>query len=159
MRRFRRLSNQWNVWWKEPNTNARVVPDFFPNEATLKQHHCEAQIKKEKFHHCNKTVIITIEIITWRSTWEVVRRLLHTLPNGNYVKWQWMDPYWRMDPQYLRNRWWRRCKLVVQLLLVVQHAEHWKAPEMVESALMYTALTFRKEFKSNNKRDLLQRLK
>ena len=40
-----------------------------------------------------------------------------------------------------------------------EHAEHWKAPEMVESALMYTALTFRKEFKSNNKRDLLQRLK
>ena len=41
----------------------------------------------------------------------------------------------------------------------VEHAEHWKAPEIVESTLKYTALTFRKAFSSNNKRDLLQRLK
>ena len=40
-----------------------------------------------------------------------------------------------------------------------EHAEHWKAPEIVESALNYTALTFRKTFNSNNKRDILQRLK
>ena len=40
-----------------------------------------------------------------------------------------------------------------------EHAEHWKAPEIVESALKYTALTFRKAFNSNNKRDILQRLK
>ena len=38
-------------------------------------------------------------------------------------------------------------------------AEHWKAPEIVESALKYTELIFRKTFNSNNKRDLLQRLK
>ena len=54
-------------------------------------------------------------------------------------------------------------KLMVEEVQVggatAEHAEHWKAPEMVESALMYTALTFRKEFKRNNKRDLLQRLK
>ena len=54
-------------------------------------------------------------------------------------------------------------KLMVEEVQVggatAEHAEHWKAPEMVESALMYTALTFRNEFKSNNKRDLLQRLK
>ena len=40
-----------------------------------------------------------------------------------------------------------------------EHTEHWKAPEMVEPALKYTALTFRKVFNSNNKRDILQRLK
>ena len=40
-----------------------------------------------------------------------------------------------------------------------EHAEHWKAPEIVESALKYTALTFRKAFSINNKRDILQRLK
>ena len=40
-----------------------------------------------------------------------------------------------------------------------EHAEHWKAPEIVESALKYTACTFRKTFNSNNKRDILQRLK
>ena len=38
-------------------------------------------------------------------------------------------------------------------------AEHWKASEIVDFALMYTALTFRKAFNSNNKRDILQRLK
>ena len=40
-----------------------------------------------------------------------------------------------------------------------EHAELWKAPEIVESALRYTDLTFRKAFNSNKKRDILQRLK
>ena len=35
-----------------------------------------------------------------------------------------------------------------------EHAEHWNAPEIVESALKYTALTFTKTFKSNNKRNV-----
>ena len=40
-----------------------------------------------------------------------------------------------------------------------EHAEHWKVPEIVESALKYTALTFRKTFSKNNKRSVFQRLK
>ena len=40
-----------------------------------------------------------------------------------------------------------------------EHTEHWKAPEIVDSASKYTALTFRKTFNSNNKKDILQRLK
>ena len=40
-----------------------------------------------------------------------------------------------------------------------EHAEHWKVPEIVLSALKYTALNFRKAFNSNGKRDILQRLK
>ena len=36
-----------------------------------------------------------------------------------------------------------------------EHAEHWKAPEIVNSTLKYMALTFRKTSKSNNKRDVL----
>ena len=40
-----------------------------------------------------------------------------------------------------------------------EHAEHWKAPEIVESALEYTPLPFRKAFNSNNKIDILQLLK
>ena len=40
-----------------------------------------------------------------------------------------------------------------------EHAEHWKAPEIVLSALKYTVLTFRKAFDNNNKRDVLQQLK
>ena len=40
-----------------------------------------------------------------------------------------------------------------------EHTEHWKATEIVESALKYTTLTFRKIFKSSNKRGVLQRLK
>ena len=29
---------------------------FFSNDAALRQHHCESQIKKEKCPHCNKTI-------------------------------------------------------------------------------------------------------
>ena len=40
-----------------------------------------------------------------------------------------------------------------------EHVEHWKVPEIIESALKYMALTFRKSINSSNKRDILQRLK
>ena len=41
----------------------------------------------------------------------------------------------------------------------VDHAEYCKALEIVESALKYTVLTFGRTFNSNNKRNVLQRLK
>ena len=54
-------------------------------------------------------------------------------------------------------------KLMVKKVLVdgvpAEHAEHSKAPEIVESALKYTTFTFRKTFDINNKRDVLKRLK
>ena len=54
-------------------------------------------------------------------------------------------------------------KLIVEEVQVggapTKHAEHWKAPKIVEFAFKYTTLTFRKTFDSNNKRDALQRLK
>ena len=54
-------------------------------------------------------------------------------------------------------------KLMVEEVQVggasAKHAGHWKVPEIVEPALKYMALTFRKAFSSNNKRDILQRLK
>ena len=40
-----------------------------------------------------------------------------------------------------------------------ENFENWQAPEIVEPALKYTALTFRKTFNTNNKIDFLQRLK
>ena len=40
-----------------------------------------------------------------------------------------------------------------------EHVEHWKVPEIIESALKYRAVIFRKLFNTNNKRDILQRLK
>ena len=54
-------------------------------------------------------------------------------------------------------------KLMVEEVQVdgalAEHVEYWKAPEIIESALKYTALTFKKAFNSNNKRDILQQLK
>ena len=51
-------------------------------------------------------------------------------------------------------------KLVVEEVQVggapAEHAKHWKALEIAQSALKYTALTFRKAFSSTNKRDILQ---
>ena len=40
-----------------------------------------------------------------------------------------------------------------------EHVEHWKAPDIAESALKYTALTFRKIFDSNDKKNVQQQLK
>ena len=54
-------------------------------------------------------------------------------------------------------------KLMVEEVQVggapVEHAEHWKTPEIVESALKYMAVTLMKTLNSNKKRNVLQRLK
>ena len=54
-------------------------------------------------------------------------------------------------------------KLMAQKVQVggapAEHAEHWKVPEIVESALKFTALTFWEAFNDTNKRDILQRFK
>ena len=74
---------------------------FFSNKAALKQHHYEPQIKKKKCPHCSKAIN---RASNFRSTSEVVKRLLHTLANANFVKRPWIDPFhWRMYPQHLRN--------------------------------------------------------
>ena len=41
---------------------------------------------------------------------------------------------------------------------VEEHSETWKAPEILESTLKNTAMTYRKEFNEINRKDLLQRL-
>ena len=74
---------------------------FFSNEAALKQHHCEPPVKQK-----NVPIVVkpSIAIRTCKGTKEVVRNLLHTLSNNNYVKWPWMDPlHPKIDSQYLRN--------------------------------------------------------
>ena len=40
-----------------------------------------------------------------------------------------------------------------------EYVKHWRAPETVQSALKYTALTFKKAFNNNNNRDSLHQLK
>ena len=86
----------------------------FSSEAALKQHHCEPQIKKKKCPHCTETINRANDLV---KHWEIVRRLLHTLANTNYVKWLLMDPlHWRMDTQHLRNWWWRKCRWAVHML-------------------------------------------
>ena len=40
-----------------------------------------------------------------------------------------------------------------------EHPEYWRAPELLESTLKYTAMTYRKSFDDSNRIDLLDRLK
>ena len=61
-----------------------------------------------------------------------------------------------MDPQHLKKM---MAEKVQVGIAPAEYFEHWKTLEIVEPALKYTALTFRKAFNTNNKRDVLQRLK
>ena len=125
---------------------------FFSSEAAFKQHQCEPQIKKEKCPHCSKTINRANNLEKYlRSckkapTYPSKRQLHRTTLDG---------------PTSLENEHSTPKKLMVEEVKVggapAEHDEHWKAPEIVESALKYTpALTFKKVFNSNNKRDILQ---
>ena len=154
MRRGSRLSNQWNVWLKKPKINGRGKPDFAQTKL------CSSSTivnLKSKRRNAPIAVKPSIMLITWRSTWEVVRRQLYTLANSNYVKPLRADHLqWKMDSQHLRNWWLKKVEVGDAL---ADRAEHWKPSEIEESALKYMALTLRKAFNSSNKRDIIQRLK
>ena len=127
---------------------------FFSNEAALKQHQCDLQIKKEKCPHCSKTINRANNLEKHLRSCEKAP----THPSKRQSCQTTLD-----GPTALENGPSTPKKLMVEEVQVggapAEHAEHWKAPEIVESALKYTALTFRKAFNSNNKRDILQRLK
>ena len=124
---------------------------FFSNDAALKQHHCKSPIKKEKCSICGKTINRTNNLEKHLScekappTNPAKRQLHQTTLDG---------------PASSENGLSKPKKLIVEKIQVGgAPAEHWKAPEIVGSALKYTALTFRKTFNSNNKREVLQQLK
>ena len=126
---------------------------FFSNEAAFKQHGCEPPIKKKKWPHCGKTINYANNLekhlrnCEKAPTHPAKQQLHQTALNG---------------PTSSENGPSTPKKLIVEGMQVVgapaEHIEHWKAPEIVESALKYMALTLRKTFNSNNKRDVLQRL-
>ena len=126
---------------------------FFSNEAALKQHHCEPPIKKEKCPHCGKT-------INHANNLEKHLRSFGKAP-AHPVKRQ-LRQMALDGPTSSENGPSTPKTLIVEEVQVGgapdEQAEHWKAPEIVESALKYTAVT-RKTFNSNNKRNFLKRLK
>ena len=120
---------------------------FFSNEAALKQHHCEPQIKKEKWPHSSKT-------INHANNSEKPLRSCEkapTHPSKQQIRQTTLD-----GPISLWNGPSTPTKLMVEEAQVggapVEHSARWKAPEIVEPALKYTALTFRKAFNSINKK-------
>ena len=127
---------------------------FFSNKAALKQHHCKPLIKKEKFPHCVKIINHTNNLEKHLRSCEKApthlakQQLRQTILNG---------------PTSSENKPSAPKKLIVEEVKVggepAKHPKHWEAPEIVESALNYMVLTFKKTFNINNKRDVLQRLK
>ena len=74
---------------------------FFSNEAALKQHHCEPQIKKEKCPHCSKTINRANNLEKHLRSSEKVP----TRPSKRPLRQTTLDDplHWRMDAQHLRN--------------------------------------------------------
>ena len=148
MMRCGRLSNQWNERTKH---KCRRCTRFFSNEAALKQHHCEPQIKREKCPHCSKTIDRANNLKKHLRSCEKAP----THPSKRQLRQTTLD-----GPTSYENGPSTPKKWMVEEVQVggapAEHPEHWKAPEIVESVLKYTAVTFRKAFNSNNKRDILQ---
>ena len=127
---------------------------FFSNGAALKQHHCESQIKKEKCPHCIKTINPTNNLEKQMRRCEKAP----THPSKRQLRQTTLD-----GPTSLENGPSTPKKLMVEEVQVggapAEQAGHWKAPEIVESALKYTALSFRKAFKSNKKIEVIHSMR
>ena len=127
---------------------------FFSNEAALKQHYCELPIKTEKCPHCGRSINCVNNL-------EKRLRSCEKAPT-HPAKWQLRQTILG-GPISSENGPSTPKELMVEEVQLrgapATHVEHWNAPEIVESALKYMALTFRKAFNTNNKRYVLQRLK
>ena len=126
----------------------------FSNEAARKQHHCEPPIKKEKCPHCGKT-------INCANNLEKNLRSCEKAPT--HLAKQQLHQTTLDGPTSSENGPATPKKLMVEEEQVggapAKHVQYWKIPEIVESALKDMALTFRKAFNTNNKRNVLQKLK
>ena len=104
----------------------------FSNEATLKQHQCEPQIKKEKCPRCSKTINRANNLQKRLSSGEKAP----THPRKRQLRQKTLD-----EPNPLENGPSAPRKLMVEEVQVggalAEHAEHSKAPEIVGSALKY----------------------
>ena len=123
-RRCDRWRKKSNVWLKEPSTYARSVPDSSPPKL------CSSNTTvnlPSKMRNSPTVVKPSIALIIWRSTKEVVGRLLHTLPNYSYVKRLLMNSlHPRMDSQRLKDWYWRKWKWVIHLLNTLNIERHLK---------------------------------
>ena len=142
--------NRWSVQYKKPNTSARSVPD------SVRSSNATAILpsKKDKCTHCGKA-------INWDKNLEKYLRSCEKAPKHS-AKQQFLQRT-LVGTASSKNGLSMSMKLIVEEEQVggspTKHAEHCRAPEIVESALKYMALTFRNTFNSNNKRDVLQLFK
>ena len=111
---------------------------IFLKQAALKQHHGEPQIKKEKCPCCSKTISSANDLKKHLRSCEKAP----THPSKRQLCQTALD-----RPTSLENGPSTPKKLMVEEVQVggapAEHVEHWKTPEIVESALKYTALTFK----------------
>ena len=139
---------------KRTNRKSKRCTRFYFEEAALKQNQCETSIKKRICPYCGETINCANKL-------EKHLKICEKAPTDT-AKWQ-LRQTTLNGPTSSKNRPSIPKKLMVEEVQVsgapVEHVKHWKAPEIVESALKYTALTFREAFKTKNKRNVLQRWK
>ena len=113
---------------------------FFSNEAALKQHHCKPP-------HCCKAINRVNNLEKDLRSSEKAP----TNPTKQQLRQTTLDGSTSSENGPSPSK-----KFMVEEVQVgsapAEHAEHWKTPEIVESTLKYTALTFKKTFDTNNKK-------
>lgn len=113
------------------------------------EHHCEPPIKKDKCPNFGKAINPANNLEKHLGSCEKPP----IYPSKQQLRQTTLD-----EPTSSKNGPSTPQKLMVEEVHVggapAEHAEHWNAPEIVESALKYTALTFTKTFNSNNKRNV-----
>ena len=137
---------------KRTNCKSKRYTRFYFDEAVLKQNRCETSIKKRICPHCGETINCVNKLERHLRSCEKTT----THPAKLQLRQMTLD-----GPTSSKNGPSVPKKLMVEEMQVggapVEYVKHWKAPEIVESALKYTALTFREAFNTNNKWNVLQR--
>ena len=150
---MRQIEQPMECLIERTNHKCKSYTRFFSNEAALRQRYCEPSIKKKKCPRYSKTINRAKNLEKYLRRWE--KALPH--PAKRQLHQTTLDGLTSTGNGPSTPK-----KLMVEEVQVgyapAEHIEDWKAPEITESALKCTALTFTKAF-NTKKRDVLQRLK
>ena len=146
MRRCSRLSNQWNIWLKEPNTNARGEPDFSPLEVRTSSIAMNLKSKRRNAPTVIKPSVVQTLAKLWEDSYTTYQIAIRSNDSGwTHFIGEWTLNTDEIDGGGTASGTWTSWTL--------------EGTWILESALKYMAFTFKKNFNSNYKIDIMQRLK
>ena len=99
MRRCSRPNNQWNVWLKEPNTNARGEPDFSPLKVRASSTTMNLKSKRRNVSTAIKPSVVQTLVKLWEDSYTTYQIAIRSNDSG----WTHLNGEWTLNTEEING--------------------------------------------------------